>query len=77
MKLHIFLLFSTLGRIPGILGSALMGDAAADRRWILAGTILFVAAVLFVLGFLFRERIQRVLERLPRRRSGKRGTGKT
>jgi len=77
MKLHVFLLFSTLGRIPGILGSALMGDAAADRRWILAGTILFIAAVLFVLGFLFRERIQRVLERLPRRGSGKRGTGKT
>jgi uncharacterized membrane protein YdjX (TVP38/TMEM64 family) len=77
MKLHIFLLFSTLGRIPGILGSALMGDAAAERRWILAGTILFVAAVLFVLGFLFREQIQRVLERLARRRSGKRRTGKT
>jgi hypothetical protein len=32
---------------------------------------------LFVLGFLFRERIQRVLEGLGRRRSGKRGTGKT
>jgi uncharacterized membrane protein YdjX (TVP38/TMEM64 family) len=77
MKLHIFLLFSTLGRIPGILGSALMGDAAADRRWILAGTILFIASVLFVLGFLFREQIQRVLERLARRRSGKRRTGKT
>jgi hypothetical protein len=54
-----------------------MGDAAAERRWILAGTILFVAAVLFVLGFLFREQIQRVLERLARRRSGKRRTGKT
>jgi uncharacterized membrane protein YdjX (TVP38/TMEM64 family) len=77
MKFHVFLLFSTLGRIPGIIGSALMGDAAADRRWILAGTILFVAAALFVLGFLFRERIQRVLERLARRRSGRRGTGKT
>jgi uncharacterized membrane protein YdjX (TVP38/TMEM64 family) len=67
MKLHIFLLFSTLGRIPGIMGSALIGDAAADRRWILAGTIFFVAAVLFVLGFLFRDRIQRLLEGLGRR----------
>jgi uncharacterized membrane protein YdjX (TVP38/TMEM64 family) len=68
MKLHIFLLFSTLGRIPGIVGSALIGDAAADRRWILAGTIFFVAAVLFVLGFLFREKIQRFLGELGRRR---------
>jgi uncharacterized membrane protein YdjX (TVP38/TMEM64 family) len=68
MRLHIFLFFSTLGRIPGIIGSALIGDAAADRRWILAGTIFFVAAVLFVLGFLFREQIQRLLEELGRRR---------
>jgi uncharacterized membrane protein YdjX (TVP38/TMEM64 family) len=72
MKLHVFLLFSTLGRIPGIIGSALIGDAAADRRWILAGTIFFVAVVLFVVGFLFRERIQRLLEELGRRRRDRR-----
>jgi uncharacterized membrane protein YdjX (TVP38/TMEM64 family) len=70
MKLPMFLLFSTLGRIPGILGSALIGDAAADRRWILAGTIFFVAALLFVIGFLFRERIQRLLERVGGRSRG-------
>jgi uncharacterized membrane protein YdjX (TVP38/TMEM64 family) len=71
MKLPIFLLFSTLGRIPGIVGSALIGDAAADRRWILAGTIFFVAAVLFVLGFLYRERIQRLLEEVGGRGKGR------
>ena len=68
MRLHVFLFFSTLGRIPGIIGSALIGDAAADRRWILAGTIFFVAVVLFIVGFLFREQIQRLLEQLGRRR---------
>ncbi len=67
MRLPVFLFFSTLGRIPGIIGSALIGDAAADRRWILAGTIFFVAALLFVFGFLFRERIQRLLEGIGRR----------
>jgi uncharacterized membrane protein YdjX (TVP38/TMEM64 family) len=72
MRLHFFLLFSTLGRLPGILGSALIGDAAADRRWILAGTIFFIAVVLFIFGFLFRERIQRLLEELGRRRKGRR-----
>jgi uncharacterized membrane protein YdjX (TVP38/TMEM64 family) len=72
MRLHLFLLFSTLGRLPGILGSALIGDAAADRRWILAGTIFFIAVVLFIFGFLFRERIQRLLEGLGRRRKGRR-----
>jgi uncharacterized membrane protein YdjX (TVP38/TMEM64 family) len=68
MRIHVFLLFSTLGRIPGIVGSALIGDAAADSRWILAGTVFFVAVVLFAVGFLFRERIQQLLERLGRRR---------
>ena len=67
LKLSIFLLFSTLGRIPGIIGSALMGDAAADRRWILAGTIFFIAVALFVFGFIFRDRIHRLLEGLGRR----------
>ncbi|UCF97843.1 MAG: TVP38/TMEM64 family protein [Spirochaetaceae bacterium] len=73
MKLHFFLLYSTLGRIPGIIGSALIGNAAADRRWILAGTVFFIAAALFVLGFLLRERIQHLLEGIGRRpRRGRR-----
>jgi uncharacterized membrane protein YdjX (TVP38/TMEM64 family) len=67
IKLPIFLIFSTMGRIPGIIGSALIGDAAADSRWILAGTIFFLATVLFVLGFMFREKIQRFLEQIGRR----------
>jgi uncharacterized membrane protein YdjX (TVP38/TMEM64 family) len=70
LKLPIFLLFSTLGRVPGIIGSALIGDAAADSRWILAGTIFFIAVVLFIIGFLFRERIQRLLEQIGRMRKG-------
>jgi uncharacterized membrane protein YdjX (TVP38/TMEM64 family) len=74
MKLHVFLLFSTLGRIPGIVGSAFIGNAAADRRWILAGTIFFIAAVLFVIGFLFRARIQGLLENLGRRRRDRSST---
>lgn len=70
LSLPVFLLYSTLGRIPGILGSALIGDAAAGRRWLLAGGILLTATVLFVVGFLFRERIQLLLERIGRRRPG-------
>jgi uncharacterized membrane protein YdjX (TVP38/TMEM64 family) len=67
IKLPVFLVFSTMGRVPGIIGSALIGDAAADSRWILAGTIFFLATVLFVLGFFFREKIQRLLEQIGRR----------
>jgi uncharacterized membrane protein YdjX (TVP38/TMEM64 family) len=68
IRLLIFLPFSVVGRLPGIVGSALMGEAAADRRWILAGTVLFLAVVLFVIGFLFRERIQAFVERISRGR---------
>ena len=63
-----FLLISTLGRVPGILGSALMGDAAAESRWVLAGATFFLAVVLFLLGVFFRARIQRFLERYARKK---------
>jgi uncharacterized membrane protein YdjX (TVP38/TMEM64 family) len=69
IRLPIFLLLSTLGRLPGILGSALMGDAAADRRWLLAGLLFTASALLFLLGFVFRNRLQALLERISGRRS--------
>ena len=50
-----------------IVGSVVMGDAAAARQWILAGAIFLLAAILFVVGLVFRERIQSWLEGLSRR----------
>lgn len=66
LPLGTFLLYSSLGRLPGILGSAFMGEAAAGRRWLLAGGLLLLAVILFVLGFLLRDRIQNLLGRLGR-----------
>ncbi len=63
-----FCAISMLGRTPGILGSSVMGDAAAGKRWILAGTVFGVATVLFVAGYLLRNRISGVLERFSRGR---------
>lgn len=68
IRLPLFLLISTLGRLPGILGSALMGHAAADKRWLLAGLLFVASALLFLLGFLFRSRVQTLLERISGRR---------
>lgn len=68
IRLFVFLSFSSVGRLPGIAGSALMGQAAAERRWPLAATVLALAVVLFVIGYLFRERIQLFLERMSRRK---------
>ncbi len=66
IKFYQFLILSTVGRLPGIVGSVIMGDAAAGKRWIFAGIIFTVAVVLFFLGFLFREKIELWLERISR-----------
>ena len=67
LTLHVFLLISTLGRLPGILGSAFMGGAAAEEKWIVAGAVFLVASLLFLLGFFFKERILFLLEKLASR----------
>jgi uncharacterized membrane protein YdjX (TVP38/TMEM64 family) len=67
MKFPLLLFISTAGRLPGIVGSVVMGDAAAARQWILAGAIFLLAAILFVVGLVFRERIQSWLEGLSQR----------
>ncbi|NOY07987.1 MAG: TVP38/TMEM64 family protein [Spirochaetes bacterium] len=58
MKILIFLLISTTGRLPGIIGSVMMGDAAAGKQWVFAGIIFTIAVVLFFIGFLFREKLE-------------------
>lgn len=67
LPLHVFLLISTLGRLPGILGSAFMGGAAAEEKWIIAGAVFLVASLLFLLGFFFKKRILFLLEKLASR----------
>ncbi len=62
-----FLLISTVGRLPGIIGSAAMGDAAASNRWVLAGIIMAVATALFIIGILYRDRIHSAIEKLATR----------
>lgn len=70
MSLATFLPISTAARLPGILGSALLGKAAAQERWLLAGGIFLLALVLFLAGLLFRGRIHALLERLSSRDHG-------
>ena len=67
LTLHVFLIISTLGRLPGIFGSAFMGGAAAEEKWIVAGAVFLVASLLFLLGFFFKERILFLLEKLASR----------
>ena len=62
-----FLLISMSARLPGIAGSAVIGNAAAEERWLLAVGILALAALLFVVGLLYRSRLESVIQRISRR----------
>jgi len=57
MTFPVFVGVSTLGRLPGILGSSYMGAAAFEKDYGLALGVLVAAAVLFCVGLAFRERI--------------------
>lgn len=65
MRFGQFLLVTMAGRLPGILGSAVIGDSVAAGRWVLGAVIFGVSCLLFVLGVVFRRRlvlwVQRVL----------------
>lgn len=63
MKFFYFLAVSMIGRLAGIIGSTLMGSAAAGEKWTIAIIILAVSCILFVVGFIYRERIEKWVER--------------
>lgn len=64
-----FITVSTLGRLPGLIGSAVIGGAAASSRWVLLAIVSGAAIILFTAGLILRPRIQAWLERLGEKRS--------
>ncbi len=63
MRFFFFLGVSMVGRLAGIIGSTLMGSAAAGQKWTIAIVILAVSVVLFAVGFIYRARIEKWVER--------------
>jgi uncharacterized membrane protein YdjX (TVP38/TMEM64 family) len=57
LKFRYFLIVTMAGRLPGILGSAIIGDSIAGGRWVLGAIVFAVAVILFVLGVVFRSRL--------------------
>ena len=64
MRFPFFAAASTLGRLPGIAGSAVIGSAAASSKWLLTGIIAAIAVALFAAGFFLRTRIQGWVEKI-------------
>jgi uncharacterized membrane protein YdjX (TVP38/TMEM64 family) len=67
MRFGFFIALSTAGRLPGIIGSSLIGSSAAEARWGLSVSIFAAALVLSVAAFLLRARIEEWLKRRARR----------
>jgi uncharacterized membrane protein YdjX (TVP38/TMEM64 family) len=70
LGLPAFLAVSMAGRLPGILGSAYMGSAAFAGAYRGAVIVLAVAALLFVLGLVFKGKIQDAVARILSRGKG-------
>lgn len=65
-----FLAVSFLGRLPGILGSSLIGGAAAEKKWFFAGVVLSLSVAAFLAGFFFRDRIRNFIFRFIAEKKG-------
>lgn len=59
MHIVTFVLISTIGRFPGVLLSAILGDGLAERNWKTFGLSAGITAGLIGLVYLFREPIER------------------
>lgn len=75
IRLSVFLLASTAGRLPGVAVSVVLGEALAERQWAAVGIALGVAVALFTAGFLMRRRLLDLLQRFARRDQPGAGAG--
>lgn len=71
LPLAYFIAISTIGRLPGIVGSAYLGSAVFENDYRTAMVLLSIAAALFFLGLLFHARIHAFTERIVARLSAK------
>lgn len=64
LPLPLFLAISLIGRLPALVGSVIIGHAAASQDWIILIAVAVIASVLFVLGLVFRRQIHERIERV-------------
>ena len=61
MRMRAFLILSTVGRIPGVIVSTYAAAGLAEGDITTSLIIFGIAAVLMILGIVFRDKIMRVL----------------
>jgi uncharacterized membrane protein YdjX (TVP38/TMEM64 family) len=68
MSFFFFLAISMVGRLPGIVGSSIIGGAARSSRWVALGILSVAAILLFVAGLILRPRLQTLIEKVVRKK---------
>ena len=68
LRFPFFILASTLGRLPGIVGSVLIGGAVRSDRWIMLAIVTVVALGLFIAGIVLRPRLVAWVQKIADRR---------
>ena len=63
-----FLIISMVGRLPGLIGSIVMGSLVDKGNYMLAAIILGIACVAAVLGFIYRNKLSDFMDRLKEKR---------
>ena len=63
-----FLIISMVGRLPGLIGSIVMGSLVDKGNYILAAVILGIACVAAVFGFIYRNKLSDFMDRLKEKR---------
>ena len=68
IRFPLFIAASTLARLPALIGSAIIGGAAATNKWGVVVILSASAVALFVAGLLLRSRLQSWIEGLADRK---------
>lgn len=64
MKLKAFLVLSTIGRSPGMMGSLLIGKEIGEGNYTSVIIIGIVAAILFILGIIYHSKLSGLLDQI-------------
>ncbi len=62
MELKAFLILSTIGRTPGMMGSLLIGKEIGEGNYTTVIIIGIIAAILFIFGIIFHSKLSNILD---------------
>jgi len=64
MKLKVFLIISTVGRSPGMMGSLLIGKGIGEGNYTTVIIIGIIAVIFFIFGIIYHSRLSNILDKI-------------